>query len=197
MVAANRTRIVDTVEFFPQHVKMPHLSSQEMAIQAARELTFALQNPAPASPFARLGHQQHEALTKLANIFKEIEAPEPNDAITETTTKNAQQPIPSTTHTEVPISIPSFLQQPRFTPPRVDGAAPRVEAPSPRVNRTAAKVMTPLTNVHSMIDSGMRTPTARPHFELFKQRGQTMSSPQRKTHSAVPERVVTYLGDTT
>jgi hypothetical protein len=75
MVATNRTRIVDTVEFFPQHVKMPHLSSQEMAIQAARELTHALRNPAPAAPFARLGHQQHEALTKLANIFKEIAAP--------------------------------------------------------------------------------------------------------------------------
>jgi hypothetical protein len=28
VVATNRTRIVDTVEFFPQHVKMPHLSSQ-------------------------------------------------------------------------------------------------------------------------------------------------------------------------
>jgi hypothetical protein len=64
MVATNRTRIVDTVEFFPQHVKMPHLSSQEMAIQAARELTFALRNPAPVAPFARLGHQQHEALRK-------------------------------------------------------------------------------------------------------------------------------------
>jgi hypothetical protein len=28
MVATNRTRIVDIVEFFPQHVKMPHLSSK-------------------------------------------------------------------------------------------------------------------------------------------------------------------------
>jgi hypothetical protein len=112
---------------FPQHVKMPHLSSQEMAIQAARELTFALQNSAPAAPFARLGHRQHEALAKLAKIFKEIAAPEPKDAITVTATKSVQQPIPSTTHTEVPISIPSFLQQPRFTPPRVDGASPRVD----------------------------------------------------------------------
>jgi hypothetical protein len=78
MVATNRTRIVDTVEFFPQHVKMPHFSSQEMAIQAARELTFALQNPAPAATFAWLGHHQHEALAKLANILKEIAAPEPS-----------------------------------------------------------------------------------------------------------------------
>jgi hypothetical protein len=197
MVATNRIRIVDAMEFFPQHVKIPHLSSQEMAIQAARELTFTLRNPAPEAPFARLGHQQHESLAKIANIFKEIAVPEPNEAITVTTTKSIQQPIPSITHTEVPISTPSFLQQPRFTPPRVGGAAPTVEAPSPRVNRTVVKVMTPLTNVHRMLDSGMKTPTASLHFDLYKQRRQTTPSPQRKIHSAVPERVATYLGDTT
>jgi hypothetical protein len=197
MLATNRTRILDTVEFFLQHIKMPHLSSQEMTTQAARELIFALRNPAPAAPFARLGHQQHDALAKLSNILKEIAAPEPSDAITMKTTKSVQQPIPSITHTEVPISIPSFLQQPRFTPPRVDGAAPRVEAPSPRVNQTAVKVLTSLTNKHRMLDSGIKTPTASPQCDLYKQRRQTTPSPQRKIHSAVPERVVTYLGDTT
>jgi hypothetical protein len=70
MTGNNKTIIVDTVEFFPQHVKMPHLSSQEMAIQAARELTFALRNPAPAAPFAHIGYKQHEALSRLANIIK-------------------------------------------------------------------------------------------------------------------------------
>jgi hypothetical protein len=197
MVATNRTRIVDTMELFPQHVKMPHLSSQEMAIQAARELTFALRNPAPAAPFARLSHQQHEASANIANIFKEIAAPKPSDTITMTLTKSVQQTIPSITHTEFPISIPSFLHQPRFTPPRVADADPRVEAPSPRVNRTAVKVMTPLTTAPRMLDSGIKMPTASPHFDLYKQRRQTTPSPQRKIHSAVPERVVTYLGDKT
>jgi hypothetical protein len=124
---------------FPQHVKMPHLSSQEIAIQAARELAFALRNPAPAAPFARLGHQQHEALAKLANNFKEIAAPEPSDAITMTTPKSVQQPIPSITHTEVPISIPSFLQQPRFTPPRLDGALSKGESESGQRDDTIDK----------------------------------------------------------
>jgi hypothetical protein len=140
MAATNRTRIVDTVEFSPQHVKNPHLSSQEMAIQAARELTFALRNPATAAPFARLGYQQHEALAEFANIFKEIAAPELSNEVIMTTTTSVQKPIPSIPHTEVPCSIPSLLKHPRFTPPRVDGVAPRVEAPpSPRVNRTAVK----------------------------------------------------------
>jgi hypothetical protein len=54
---------------------MPHLSYYEMDIQAARELTFALRKPAPAAPFAHIGHKQHEALACLATIFGEIAAP--------------------------------------------------------------------------------------------------------------------------
>jgi hypothetical protein len=168
-----------------------------MAIQAALELTFALRNPAPAAPFARLGHQQNEALAKLTNIFKEIAAPEPIDEITMTTTKSVQPPIPLITHTEVPFSIPSLLQHPRFTPPRVDGATPRAEAPSPRVNRTAVKMMTPMTNAHRTLNSGIKMPTASPHFDLYKQRIQSTQSPPRNAHSTVPEWVVTYMGDTT
>jgi hypothetical protein len=112
MVTTNRTRIVDTVDFFPQHVKIPHLSSQEMAIQASRELTFTLHNPAPAAPFARLGYQQHEALARLANIFKEITAPEPSGDQVRTTTKSIQAPITSIPRAEAPVSIPSLLMQP-------------------------------------------------------------------------------------
>jgi hypothetical protein len=84
MMATNRTRIVDTLDFFPQHVKMLHLSSHEMAIQAARELMFALRNPEPVAPFARLGYQQHEALARLAKIFKEIASPESSGEVTMT-----------------------------------------------------------------------------------------------------------------
>jgi hypothetical protein len=62
---------------------MPHLSTYERAIQAVRELTFALCNPAPAAPFAHISHIQHEALHRLATIFKEIAAPEPQQIATE------------------------------------------------------------------------------------------------------------------
>jgi hypothetical protein len=172
MTATNITRIVDTVESFTQHVKMPHLSSQEMAIQAASELTLALRNQAPAAPFTRLGYQQHEALAKLANIFKEIAAPEPSDEVIVMTTKSVQQPISSIIHTEVPFSIPSLLKQPRFTPPRVDSVAPRVGEPSTRVNRAAVKIMTQVTNAHRPLDRGIKTPTTIPIFDLYKQRRQ-------------------------
>jgi hypothetical protein len=184
MLATNRTRIVDIVDFFPQHVKMPHLSSQEMAIQAARKLTFALRNPAPVAPFARLGYQQHEALARLANIFKEIAAPE-----------ESGDSIP---HAEAHFSIPSLLMQPHSPPPRVEALDPRVEAPAPRVDRAAKGAATPVTiNLQRMLDRGVKTPTAIPPFDLYKQRRQTAQSTPHNAHSPVPQRVVTYLGETT
>jgi hypothetical protein len=176
---------------------MPHLSSQEMVIQAARELTFALRNPAPAAPFTRLGYQQHEALARLANIFKEIAVPEPSGKVAMATTKSVQQPIPSIPHTEVPVSIPSLLKQPRLAPPRVDGVAPMVEAPSPMVSRTAIKRMTPVTNSHRMLERGIKTPTVIPPFDVYKQQRHTTYSTPRNVHLPVPQRVVTYLGYTT
>jgi hypothetical protein len=83
-----------------------------MAIQAARELTFALGTPAPVAPLARLGYQQHEALARLANIFKEIAAPEPSGDQVQTTTKSVHAPITSIPHVEAPVSIPSLLIAP-------------------------------------------------------------------------------------
>jgi hypothetical protein len=132
MVGTDKTRIVDTVEFFPKHVKMPHLSSQEMDIQASRELTFDLRNPAPAAPFARLGFKQHKALALLANIFKEIAAPEPCEEQVMMTKPSTQAPIPPMPQAEAPFSIPSLLSQHQSSPPRVAALAPRVEQATPR-----------------------------------------------------------------
>jgi hypothetical protein len=63
------TRIVDTVEFFPSKLYMPHRSSQYMARIAELELSNALQNPAPAAPFSNIGTAQLQALRQLSDIF--------------------------------------------------------------------------------------------------------------------------------
>jgi hypothetical protein len=69
MPKTRATRIFDTVEFFPTKVNMPTLSSTDTAIKAAAALTDALQNPAPAAPFAPLSQATQQALTDLAQIF--------------------------------------------------------------------------------------------------------------------------------
>jgi hypothetical protein len=62
-------RIAETVDFFPATSNMPRTSSADAATKAASSLIHALQNPAPAAPFAALGDRQQQALEQLANIF--------------------------------------------------------------------------------------------------------------------------------
>ena len=73
-VYANHTshkQVADTVKFFPHYGKIPYRSSTENSTIAARELTHALQNPSPASPFSNVGDKQMEALNQLAEIFQQ------------------------------------------------------------------------------------------------------------------------------
>jgi hypothetical protein len=63
-------RIVDTLEFFPHNYQMPQLSSTDIFIMAAKEMTDALQNHHPEVPFARVGDDTISALSDLAAIFK-------------------------------------------------------------------------------------------------------------------------------
>lgn len=59
------------VAFYPERDILPHNSSKDRAIQAAQELTQALLNPAPATPFEHVGDSNLIALKKLANIFQQ------------------------------------------------------------------------------------------------------------------------------
>jgi hypothetical protein len=63
-------RIVDTLEFFPHNYQMPQLSSADLFIMAANDMTDALQNPHTDVPFAQIGDDTVLALAELAAIFK-------------------------------------------------------------------------------------------------------------------------------
>ena len=49
---------------------MPYILLTEHTTIAARELTHALQNPTPASPFSNIGDKKMEALHQLAKLFQ-------------------------------------------------------------------------------------------------------------------------------
>jgi hypothetical protein len=140
MAVTNKTRIVDILEFFPHNVRMPYLSTYELAIQAACKLTLALRNPAHAAPSAHIGHKQHEALHRLTMIFKEIAAPEPQQAKSELPAEapsDAQSSSMPTT--EIPVNNPSQVTtsmdntQQHSSPPRVNTSRPRVGQATPRI----------------------------------------------------------------
>jgi hypothetical protein len=59
-----RERIIGTVEFFPQHCKFPGISSADTATIVAADLTHALQNPTPTTPFKQPGTEPMQAIKK-------------------------------------------------------------------------------------------------------------------------------------
>jgi hypothetical protein len=63
-------RIMDTLECFPNNYQMPHLSSTDRLLMAAKDMTYALTNPHPAVPFTHVGDDTISALTTLAETFK-------------------------------------------------------------------------------------------------------------------------------
>jgi hypothetical protein len=58
------------LSFFSEELNFPFLSTQELATQAAKELTHALLHPQPAGPFWQVSDEQTLALKRLAAIFK-------------------------------------------------------------------------------------------------------------------------------
>jgi hypothetical protein len=62
--------VVETVDFSPEKVTLPFPSAQDLATQAAAELTHALLQPQPAGPFCKVGDEQTIALKRLADIFE-------------------------------------------------------------------------------------------------------------------------------
>jgi hypothetical protein len=63
-------RLSDTVEFFPKHCKVPGISSADAAKIAALDLTNALTNPTPITPFKQPGTDRIQEIKKLAAIFE-------------------------------------------------------------------------------------------------------------------------------
>jgi hypothetical protein len=108
-------RISDTVEFFPQHCKVPGLSSADAATIAALDLVHALNNPAPTKPFKQPGTEIIQAIKKLAAILESM-APE------KTTTGECTEPAPKMTTQPTPRvptpMVPTPRVQEHITPDR-------------------------------------------------------------------------------
>jgi hypothetical protein len=102
-------RIADTVEFFPYHCEMLKTSSADAARHAAIALTHALQNPAPATPFAPIGDAQMRAIKQLANIF--VTATNHNNANTPTSLRVPKTPAPLPRVPNTPKHSPDSLNK--------------------------------------------------------------------------------------
>jgi hypothetical protein len=63
-------RVVETVDFPPERFTLPFPSAQDLATQAASELTHALLHPQSVGQFCKAGYKQTIALKRLADIFE-------------------------------------------------------------------------------------------------------------------------------
>jgi hypothetical protein len=63
-------RIVETVDFPPEKFTLPFPLAQDLATQAAVELTHALLHPQPTGPFCKVGDEQTIALKCLDDISR-------------------------------------------------------------------------------------------------------------------------------
>jgi hypothetical protein len=73
-------RIVDTLEFFSHNFPIPQLSSTDILIMTAKDISNALKNPHPEVPFSYIGDDTITELTALAEIlknkFQKVQIPE-------------------------------------------------------------------------------------------------------------------------
>jgi hypothetical protein len=147
-------RIVDTLEFFPHNYQMPQLYSTDRLIMAAKDMTYALQNPHLEVPFARVQDDTILALTELSAIFKlklrQTPSPTPQAvpptvfqqpclAASSNPILNSPMPITQQTRSQMTIHTQDFPNVP--LPPRV--VTPRTLCPSPPRVPTSSQRLSP------------------------------------------------------
>jgi hypothetical protein len=121
--------IVETVDFFPEKFTLPFPSPQDLATQAAADLTRYLLHPQHAGPFCQVGDAQTLALKRLAAIFE------------------------GATQRKTKIIVPPTEKGDNNAPPRV-----RTDVSPPRVPNTTAHHISPQYNIpaHSTPNSHRR-----------------------------------------
>ena len=105
----------DTIKLYPAYCKMPTMSTAELAINAAQQLTDALSNPSPATPY-QVGNEEIQQLKQLSEIFTKS-LPKENNAPKDKVHDDQLQRVPKAmkqkpkTHKNEQLPIPSIPQK--------------------------------------------------------------------------------------
>ena len=111
-------QIVDTVEFFPHHTKMPFMPSVYSAYLSTTNLTEALLNTNPEAPFSHISETYLVSLRELETLFlARLNKPGAHPRVVQTSPARS-------------VEEPSLLRVDTPVPPRV---ACRFTAPYPMV----------------------------------------------------------------
>ena len=124
----------DVVDFFPQNLKIPRVSSAYDATLAARALVEALKHPTPNAHFAKINDTNHIALRNFAELFNLI----PKLSEQQSTNRHIERRSevenkPEQSRAQVIHKYPTRQHQKQAPTPRVNtnkrrpGRPPRVE----------------------------------------------------------------------
>jgi hypothetical protein len=125
-VFINKTRserITDTVECFPQDIKMPIPTPTKIAVEAAKTLIQTLKNPVPSTPFTHQTYDCNTAIQMIVDIFQPYATPGTTPTLIES------EPQEPTTPPRVTIGDPPTTS-PRVAPKAHRRKSPRVQ-PTP------------------------------------------------------------------
>ena len=122
--ATNKTRIADTVQYFPENVPFPQTTTEDLLRNTAQDLLAILNSPTPAAPCITIGDSTRDAIQKIATLLnRSIPQPSPVPI-------GLPQPVSPPT----PPTAPRVLAQPPAQPPSPPQTTttqpPRVQAPS-------------------------------------------------------------------
>eukprot|EP00957_Ditylum_brightwellii_P130404 9947755-Ditylum_brightwellii.AAC.1 len=82
---------------------MPAISSKDIVVHAAEQLSHALQHPYPATPYHQFGAKQMQALQQLAHIF--------------CTMTNTNHELLYQEYVPPPMQVPEHIKVTMATPP--------------------------------------------------------------------------------
>jgi hypothetical protein len=146
----NSERVADTLAWFPTRVKMPTMSSLDLALAAAKDLLHALIHPSPGSPLAPTTDSQTAALKQLVEIFADcthrssLLSPQPS-ATTKDVLENSQEsagadPRVHPSNAPTPAPLPPGFTQVHQAPPTTTATSPRVPTISSPPSNSPAPV---------------------------------------------------------
>ena len=88
-----KERLFKKIEFFPESLPLPRISSEEEAIIAEVDIAYALLNPTPNIPLTTLGIKHTIYLKQLADIFNMNVPPQATPTVTRVLTQQ-EAPAP-------------------------------------------------------------------------------------------------------
>jgi hypothetical protein len=142
-------RLVETVDFPPKKFTLPFPSAQDLATQAAADLTHALLHPQPAGPFCKVGDEQTIALKHLANIFEGATRQKSKVAATPTDGVENAAPLRVQTTVSPPRVANTTTQQMSPQPNTSSNSTPNSHRRRKTPTRRAVTPHTPHGMVHS------------------------------------------------